>query len=735
MYYSDQPISSSQQDLLGRKEFAKNLALALMNLSLEDTFTVGIFGKWGSGKTSLLNMVLGEIKGNQLGYKYTDKLIVIRFEPWNFSSTDQLLRHFFIRLIEEFRSSRDKKLAEVGDAIERYAGAVEWSLPLGSDRSAITYSNAKWAAVLGKILNKGTGEKDIAKQKEYVVKLLNEQQNRILIVIDDLDRLSNEQIRCMFQMITSVARFPKTTYLLAFDKEVVVKALEKVQEGSGEEYLQKIIQMPIQIPEIGKAAFSEILICRLEEIRKRYNAALDGNRWQHVYVYCVAPMVKSLRDIARISNALEFKMAAIASEIDFGDMIAITALELNDPDVFQWIRENRSSLTAEGFDEELFRHRDRSAKEWVEYYKRCLQQRSQDMDENRADFTVECLAQLFPCFGHRVGKLYGSYDTNHLRRYNSIGHEDRFDRYFQLSIEDVGIRQSEISDVVNRFDAEQIGSVLLAHDKAGRGIEFLEEIKVRIEEISLERIRTILDAIIEKASALRSDEYRSIMRIRSDSFAQHMVFDLAERIPAEKRAEYFAEWFGKADADALVSLAAILNMLELGYGRVGSGEERTEYAHLVTLEELLDLEKRFCTRAKWLLEQIGLFDLKEWRIVCHLLEHFDQEYIDAYLKNALGDSRNVVRYLRDSVVTWTGTEISYEVRDNYTKYLNEEQVNDAIYSLRDSGELFDFQKEIQNISAAFCLDSMDKKNYRDCITQEDVDKLLEEWRGQRKSKA
>ena len=118
------------------------------------------------------------------------------------------------------------------------------------------------------------------------------------------------------------------------------------------------------------------------------------------------------------------------------------------------IQINRSALAAEVFDEKSFRHRDRSAKEWVEYYKQCLKQRIKDMDDSRAEFTVECLAQLFPCFGHRVGKLYGSYDTNHLRRCNSIGHEDRFDRYFQLSIEDVGIRQSEISDVVNRFDAE-----------------------------------------------------------------------------------------------------------------------------------------------------------------------------------------------------------------------------------------------------------------------------------------
>ena len=55
MFYSDKPIMSNFDDHLHRGGFAKLLAQALLNLNSSDTFSVGLFGKWGSGKTSLVN--------------------------------------------------------------------------------------------------------------------------------------------------------------------------------------------------------------------------------------------------------------------------------------------------------------------------------------------------------------------------------------------------------------------------------------------------------------------------------------------------------------------------------------------------------------------------------------------------------------------------------------------------------------------------------------------------------
>ena len=125
MYYSDKPIDLEQNDRLGRNSFAKLLAKSILNLNNQDTFSVGLFGKWGSGKTSIVNMMLHEIELNQQTLPENEKFIVIRFEPWNFSNTNQLLTQFFIRLSNEFRSIQDENLTKIGEALEKYADAFE----------------------------------------------------------------------------------------------------------------------------------------------------------------------------------------------------------------------------------------------------------------------------------------------------------------------------------------------------------------------------------------------------------------------------------------------------------------------------------------------------------------------------------------------------------------------------------------------------------------------------------
>ena len=131
MFYSDKPISAPTEDQLTRSGFAKLLAHALSNLESQDTFTVGLFGKWGCGKTSIVNMALSELEKAQQEFPPNEQMIVVHFEPWNFSDTNQLLTQFFIRLSNEFRSKGDTELAKVGDALQKYSeafGVFELSL-------------------------------------------------------------------------------------------------------------------------------------------------------------------------------------------------------------------------------------------------------------------------------------------------------------------------------------------------------------------------------------------------------------------------------------------------------------------------------------------------------------------------------------------------------------------------------------------------------------------------------
>lgn len=213
MFYSDKPIQSTQEDQLGRNRFAKLLAQSLLHLNILDTFTIGLFGKWGSGKTSIVNLTLREIEEQQKGLRVEEKLIIVHFEPWNFSDADQLLNQFFIRMSNEFRNQGDKNLAHIGEALEKYSDAFDFLGSLSPSIGLLGFLGKRSTAALGRKLKKGSDEKDILKQKEFVIKLLENQSSRILVVIDDIDRLSNAQIRQFFQLITSVAKFPNTMYL------------------------------------------------------------------------------------------------------------------------------------------------------------------------------------------------------------------------------------------------------------------------------------------------------------------------------------------------------------------------------------------------------------------------------------------------------------------------------------------------------------------------------------------
>ena len=105
----------------------KIFARTLLNSCNQDTFTIGLYGKWGSGKTSIVNMTLNEIESIQ--DKTTERPIIIRFEPWHFSDSTQLLKQFLIRLANEFQSKKDKRTDKIGQALAKYSTAFEFDVP------------------------------------------------------------------------------------------------------------------------------------------------------------------------------------------------------------------------------------------------------------------------------------------------------------------------------------------------------------------------------------------------------------------------------------------------------------------------------------------------------------------------------------------------------------------------------------------------------------------------------
>ena len=122
MFRSDQPIDTYKEDLLGRHSFAKALANAILSYEQNDSISVGLFGKWGSGKTSLINMTLEEIKS----LSAQKEPLVIKFNPWNFSDQNQLIQQFFNELsLVLCRDDSAERHIKIGRTIQKYSQFFE----------------------------------------------------------------------------------------------------------------------------------------------------------------------------------------------------------------------------------------------------------------------------------------------------------------------------------------------------------------------------------------------------------------------------------------------------------------------------------------------------------------------------------------------------------------------------------------------------------------------------------
>ena len=95
MFSSDKPIKGKDFDQLNRTNFSRRLAEAILSYTDTDNFTIGLCGKWGTGKTSVLNMVLEEISNLASSLETDEKPIIVSFNPWNYSDQAQLTTQFF----------------------------------------------------------------------------------------------------------------------------------------------------------------------------------------------------------------------------------------------------------------------------------------------------------------------------------------------------------------------------------------------------------------------------------------------------------------------------------------------------------------------------------------------------------------------------------------------------------------------------------------------------------------
>lgn len=144
---------------------------------------------------------------------------------------------------------------------------------------------------------------DLQKSKNQIIGKMIDEKLKIIVSIDDIDRLSEDEIIAVFQLVKALADFPNTVYILTFDYNVVVRALSKVQHGDGKEYLEKIIQVPFEIPAPNMDSIHQMLFAKLQDILGDIpDERWDKASWSELYQYGLRHYIRSIRDVIRYTK-------------------------------------------------------------------------------------------------------------------------------------------------------------------------------------------------------------------------------------------------------------------------------------------------------------------------------------------------------------------------------------------------------------------------------------------------
>ena len=259
-------------DELNRRPFADALLNVIRGYKGQDCIVLALYGAWGTGKTSILKTVKAQLDSSE-----TDgQTILFCFNPWNFSGQNQLISQFFEQLKKQFdelekAGAKYKQilatLSGIGSKLLLYSKTIAPLLSLIPIPGMEAVKGV--IGVMAGVQEQKEESLTLATQKKDLddcFKKLTDIGARMLIVMDDIDRMSNVEIRQVFQLVKLFADFPSTIYLLAFDRDVVVRALEEVQQGSGLAYLKKVIQASFEVPPSSDIEIERILYQRILEM-------------------------------------------------------------------------------------------------------------------------------------------------------------------------------------------------------------------------------------------------------------------------------------------------------------------------------------------------------------------------------------------------------------------------------------------------------------------------------------
>lgn len=266
----------TEVELLGRKDELKIIMPKIRQVR-EDALTIGINGDWGSGKSYFIKLVVNELQNDKDN-------IIINFNPWKSYSEANGMELELGKILSE----------EVG----KYNGNLRrnmmdyFTAMLKTDFSSIETSISS----IGNFINQSS----LQVKYNKINKAIQGLQRQIYVIIDDLDRLSNEEVVALIRLIRNTINFKRIKFILAYDRSYLQNALKEQRIFNYTEYLSKIINFEYTLKYYSEDEYRKIFL----DLLSKYCPDITKNE---NYVLLKVLLFRSVKITDMIKNIRQMK--------------------------------------------------------------------------------------------------------------------------------------------------------------------------------------------------------------------------------------------------------------------------------------------------------------------------------------------------------------------------------------------------------------------------------------------
>jgi hypothetical protein len=525
---SDDPLEDPGDDprsrYFDRGAFVTSVAGVVAAAREQSSSSVfGLIGEWGSGKTTIISSLLTQLRAS--GWR------THQFNPWLYSDATSLQWGFFSEL---------RAAVPPGD---------KWNdtrANLDQLRNTVV-PMARLASFLGTDLG-GAAADLLNPEKASAVKLRRKVRAQlegmitpVLVVVDDLDRLTASELLEVFKLVRFVGRIPNVYYLLCYDEKTLIDMLEKTDlvgesnERRALHYLEKIVQLRFDIPPLRSDLVEELFEQAVRALAERNKLDLNGTPERRLIELISTGLLDRLttpRAIKHLFAQLEAFLPAVGTEVDLVDFILLSWIRTFEPALYGLIRKNRKFLLTGDVG---FVLDDKAA---LELRKAALTGMLSEagIHPTHQSETTTVLQELFPA----VRRIQNGQSTAYLPDGDArrLSDDHYFDRYFQF-----GVPTDDLPDATVRVALEDLT------DAASPELQVVEEHLVSNAPRTISKLQRERDKSTEQSLSIA----RWALRVHAGLPRQNGWF-----APRERLTSFLSEVvvdMEKSDAELIVKEA------------------------------------------------------------------------------------------------------------------------------------------------------------------------------------